>query len=176
MFWAANGLSANSPRRRRCSARAFSGASSRQPCLRPPHYRRRLRAAAPIPAAALRTKQTAISQLYYRKNLPVIVVTHTGIYYGFYWSMSQFAQKCKKHNPLPFLLILKHQKFPGNIMPAKQKCINFRLTNRLNRKVRIKINILHNISCITSVILLSECAFLFFVKNNINTMTTICQK
>jgi hypothetical protein len=31
---------------------AFSGASSRQPCLRLPHYRLRLRAAASIPAAA----------------------------------------------------------------------------------------------------------------------------
>ncbi len=49
---AAYGLSAYSPRRQRCSAKAFSGASSRQPCLRLPHYRRRLRATAPIPAAS----------------------------------------------------------------------------------------------------------------------------
>ena len=49
---AAYGLSAYSPRQQSCSATAFSGASSRQPCLRLPHYRPRLRAAAPIPAAA----------------------------------------------------------------------------------------------------------------------------
>ncbi len=37
IIMAAGGLFANSPRRQRCSAKAFSGASCRQPCLRLPH-------------------------------------------------------------------------------------------------------------------------------------------